>query len=77
ILLGKEDDKPEWSKIWEISDRLVHKAIELGGTASGEHGIGIGKRRYMAHEHGEALQWMKSIKALFDPNQILNPGKIL
>ncbi len=77
IFMGKEGDREEWARIWEISDRIVRKAIELGGTASGEHGIGLGKRRYMAQEHGEALQWMRRLKELFDPNHILNPGKIL
>jgi len=54
----------------------VRKAIDVGGTATGEHGTGIGKRKYMKAEHGNGLVWMKKIKNLFDPNGILNPGKI-
>ena len=42
----------------------------------GEHGVGLGKRKYMSSEHGASLEWMKRVKALFDPNGILNPGKI-
>jgi D-lactate dehydrogenase (cytochrome) len=59
-------------------DQLVEHAIMLGGTCTGEHGIGIGKRKYMQREHGEAaFQTMQRIKHLLDPNGILNPGKIL
>ena len=62
--------------IEEIVDRLVALTLELGGTATGEHGIGLGKRKFMTNEHGPSLQWMQQIKSLFDPNGILNPGKI-
>jgi D-lactate dehydrogenase (cytochrome) len=75
-ILGKKGDQKQWDLIKEISQRLVSKSIELGGTATGEHGIGLGKRKYMAAEHGTSLQWMKRVKSLFDPNGILNPGKI-
>lgn len=75
-LVGKKSDQKQWDLIKEISQRLVSKCIELGGTATGEHGIGLGKRKYMAAEHGTSLQWMKRVKTLFDPNGILNPGKI-
>ncbi|NNL49141.1 MAG: FAD-binding protein, partial [Acidimicrobiia bacterium] len=57
---------------------LITKAIELGGTCSGEHGIGLGKKQYMVPEHGaEAVDTMWVIKRALDPNGILNPGKIL
>ena len=55
---------------------VLQKTLELGGTATGEHGIGLGKRKFMDAEHGTSLEWMKKVKALFDPNGILNPGKI-
>jgi D-lactate dehydrogenase (cytochrome) len=54
----------------------VEEALALGGTATGEHGVGIGKRKFMEAEHGISLKWMKQIKDLFDPKGILNPGKI-
>jgi D-lactate dehydrogenase (cytochrome) len=75
-IVGEKGDQKQWDLITEISQRLVSKCIELGGTATGEHGIGLGKRKYMAAEHGTSLQWMKRVKSLFDPNGILNPGKI-
>ena len=59
-----------------LVQRLVSKALDLGGTATGEHGVGLGKKKYMTAEHGKSLDWMKQIKSLFDPNGILNPGKI-
>jgi len=57
-------------------DALVETALALGGSCSGEHGMGLGNRRYAAREHGPALALMQRVKALFDPHGILNPGKI-
>jgi len=54
----------------------VHYALELGGTATGEHGVGVGKQKFMAAEHGESLAVMHQLKQTLDPNGILNPGKI-
>jgi D-lactate dehydrogenase (cytochrome) len=73
---GKKGDKKQWDQIDQLVQRLVLKALALGGTATGEHGVGLGKKKYMTAEHGKSLEWMKQIKALFDPNGILNPGKI-
>ena len=62
----------------ELSRLIVEKALELEGTASGEHGIGLGKRKYMVAEHGaEAVETMRSIKQALDPHNLLNPGKVL
>jgi D-lactate dehydrogenase (cytochrome) len=55
---------------------IVKKALEPGGTATGEHGVGIGKMKFMQAEHGRSLDWMRNIKDQFDPQGILNPGKI-
>jgi len=57
-------------------DVLVEEALALGGSCSGEHGMGLGNRRYAAREHGAALALMQGVKRLFDPCGILNPGKI-
>jgi D-lactate dehydrogenase (cytochrome) len=77
VFMGKTGDVGEWKKIDEIYDQLVGRALGLGGTATGEHGVGLGKRKYMAAEHGSSLAWMRKIKDLLDPNGILNPGKLL
>ena len=73
---GKKGNKKQWAQIDELVHRLVSRANDLGGTATGEHGVGLGKKKYMTAEHGKSLEWMKQIKTLFDPNGILNPGKI-
>ena len=73
---GKKGDEKQWAQIDKLVQRLVSKALDLGGTATGEHGVGLGKKKYMTAEHGKSLDWMKQIKTLFDPNGILNPGKI-
>ncbi len=61
-----------------FADRIALRAIEAGGTVSGEHGIGLGKRSYLEREHGtEAVALMRALKATLDPDNILNPGKVL
>jgi len=65
-----------YQSIYEMNTEVVQKAISLNGTATGEHGIGIGKSRFMKMEHGVALDVMFQIKQSLDPNSILNPGKI-
>jgi D-lactate dehydrogenase (cytochrome) len=57
-------------------DALVEQALALGGSCSGEHGMGLGNRRYAAREHGAALEVMRAVKEVFDPHGILNPGKM-
>jgi D-lactate dehydrogenase (cytochrome) len=75
-LIGRKGDAQQWRRIEAIAAKMVEHALALGGTATGEHGVGIGKRRFMPKEHGDSLAWMRKIKGLFDPNHILNPGKI-
>jgi D-lactate dehydrogenase (cytochrome) len=75
-IAGKKGDREQWDRIHYVAERLVQKTLDLGGTATGEHGIGLGKRKFMVAEHGSSLEWMKKVKNLFDPNGILNPGKI-
>ena len=69
-------DDAEYSAGQAINADIVHKALELGGTATGEHGVGLGKARFMPLEHGIGLDVMRSVKQALDPNGILNPGKI-
>ena len=52
------------------------KTLELNGTITGEHGIGLHKKEYLIKEHGDNIPIMKSIKRTLDPNNIMNPGKI-
>ena len=59
-----------------VGDAIVRCTVDLGGTATGEHGVGIGKRKFMSYEHGASLETMKRIKTLLDPKGIMNPGKI-
>jgi D-lactate dehydrogenase (cytochrome) len=62
----------------QVTDHLVEQALALGGTCTGEHGVGLGKQKYMLAEHGPvALNLMRQLKAMLDPNGILNPGKVL
>ena len=75
-ILGNPEEETQWQRVEEASEEIVNYALECGGTATGEHGIGIGKRKFMRKEHGESLKLMKQIKELLDPNGIMNPGKI-
>jgi D-lactate dehydrogenase (cytochrome) len=65
-----------YQSVYDMNTEVVNKAISLKGTATGEHGVGIGKARFMKMEHGLALDVMREVKQTFDPNGILNPGKI-
>ena len=56
--------------------RLIERALSMGGTCTGEHGIGMGKREFLIAEHGASIKEMKKIKKAFDPKNIMNPGKI-
>jgi D-lactate dehydrogenase (cytochrome) len=76
VLAGDLNNEKEWNKLEEINDRIVTRAVEVGGTCTGEHGIGIGKRKFMELEHGQSYHLMRQIKELIDPKGLLNPGKI-
>ncbi len=60
----------------QVHQEIVDFALGHGGTCTGEHGVGIGKRRFLAQEHGDTLALMASIKSVFDPAGIMNPGKL-
>jgi len=76
IVAGHFGDSDFMRRLDQTNEEMVLFALSVGGTATGEHGVGIGKRKFMAREHGESLRLMKQIKQLLDPNGILNPGKI-
>lgn len=65
------------ASVKDCVQRIVAHAMRLGGTCSGEHGIGLGKRHYLPEEHGGAVDVMRSIKTALDPQNLLNPGKLL
>ncbi|MGX0975195.1 D-lactate dehydrogenase (cytochrome) [Roseovarius sp. MBR-51] len=77
ILLIDPDNPAELTAAKAASDRMVTRALALGGTATGEHGIGIGKLDYMQREHGAGWALMGTIKQALDPLNILNPGKLV
>ena len=77
IIMLNPDDPTEFATISRISERLVERALKFGGTCSGEHGVGFGKLKYLAAEHGAALEVMRSIKKAIDPNNLMNPGKLI
>jgi D-lactate dehydrogenase (cytochrome) len=78
LILVQPDDTAALAKAQAFAQRLAERAIAMDGTCTGEHGIGIGKRKYMALEHGDgALSVMRAIKQALDPGNLMNPGKVL
>ncbi len=71
------DDDGMLAKALELDKRLVQRALEMGGTCTGEHGIGMGKLKHMRNEHGAAVDAMRAIKIALDPQNIMNPGKVV
>ena len=72
------DDDTMFERALELDRRMVERAQAMGGTCTGEHGIGIGKLKHMRNEHGDgAIAAMQAIKAALDPDDIMNPGKIV
>ena len=76
-IIGYDPNKEgEYEKIRLLSNKLIDKTLELEGTITGEHGIGLHKKSYLLKEHGDNIPLMKSIKRSIDSNNIMNPGKI-
>lgn len=76
-LLVMPGDDAELAAAKRVATRMAERALAVGGTITGEHGVGIGKRPLMRAQHGEAIGVMAAIKAALDPDNILNPGKML
>ena len=76
-LLLDRNNADELKRAHELSERLVRRALAMEGTSTGEHGIGLGKIDYLVEELGEAVNVMRTIKRALDPDNILNPGKIV
>ena len=75
LLIDKKSDE-ELKKLDDFLIRISERAIRMDGTCTGEHGVGQGKRKYMLKELGGAVDIMKKVKNAFDPNKIMNPGKL-
>lgn len=77
ILAVDPDNASEVAEAYRIHERMVEHALALGGTCTGEHGVGLGKRKFQVAEHSDSLAMMRQIKCVFDPKGILNPGKLV
>jgi D-lactate dehydrogenase (cytochrome) len=77
VFLLDPDDAASIAQAEALNTRVVEDALARGGTCTGEHGIGQGKIRYLEREHGDLVPLFRGIKELFDPNGIMNPGKVL
>ena len=76
IMLLDPDNNEEVSKAKKFNEKLIDRALEMGGTSTGEHGIGLGKKDCLIKEQGLSIEFMKNIKKALDPKNIMNPGKI-
>jgi D-lactate dehydrogenase (cytochrome) len=77
LLLVDPRDEAALSRARGVNDRLVDRALACGGTCTGEHGVGLGKRASLEKEHGDLLPTMRAIKAALDPRNLMNPGKVV
>ena len=75
-ILYNPNNKHDYKMIREFSNKLIQKALELEGTITGEHGVGINKKEYLLKQHHDNIPLMSMIKKSIDPNNIMNPGKI-
>jgi D-lactate dehydrogenase (cytochrome) len=76
VIVLDPNDPEEIQQANEFNERLIGRALAMGGTCTGEHGIGLGKREHLLNEHGDAVEVMASIKKSLDPKNLMNPGKI-
>lgn len=76
IILVDPDRPEEIERAMDANRRMVARALALGGTCTGEHGVGLGKREFLEAEHGEGVAVMRAVKAALDPRGLMNPGKI-
>jgi D-lactate dehydrogenase (cytochrome) len=76
LVLCDRDSEEELKLAKAFNERLVRRALEMGGTCTGEHGIGRGKIDFLEEEHGPAVDVMRAIKRALDPSNLMNPGKI-
>ena len=77
LFLFDPDSQDDYKLAKDLTQRMNRRALELGGTITGEHGIGIGKMAMLAEEHGEAVNIMADVKRALDPDNLMNPGKVV
>ncbi|TNE62212.1 MAG: FAD-binding protein [Alphaproteobacteria bacterium] len=77
IIAADPHDPVEMQRAEDLKEKMAHRAIEMGGTVTGEHGIGSGKRKFLEAERGASLALMRQVKAALDPFGIMNPGKVV
>ena len=75
-ILFDRSDAEELEKVELASTEIMKVCVDAGGTITGEHGIGLQKKEYLVKQHPDNIPLMKMIKKSFDPNNILNPGKV-
>ena len=74
FLIDPANEAEDLKQFQQLNDRLIERALKMGGTCTGEHGVGIGKIHYMRAEHGESVEMMRQIKQALDPLNLFNPG---
>lgn len=77
MILVRPDHEEDLGEAKALNERLVKRALSMEGTCTGEHGIGYGKMGWLREEHGEGVDLMVALKRTFDPDNILNPGKVV
>ncbi|MCC6533420.1 MAG: FAD-binding protein [Burkholderiales bacterium] len=77
VILVDPSDHGEVARAAALNDQVVRRALAMGGSCSGEHGVGYGKLEFLEPEHGEALALMRTLKAALDPLNLMNPGKLV
>jgi D-lactate dehydrogenase (cytochrome) len=77
VILIRPESAEDLAEAKAFNERLVRRALDMEGTCTGEHGVGWGKKNWLIAEHGEAIELMKTIKRTFDPDNLMNPGKLV
>ncbi len=77
VYLVDPDDADELAEAKRLNERMVMRALAMDGTCTGEHGVGYGKLDFLQAEHGEAVSVMRLVKRALDPQNIMNPGKVV
>ncbi len=76
IYLVDPGNAAELAEVTRLNQRMVARALDMGGTCTGEHGVGLGKMAFLEQEHGDAIDVMRAVKRALDPRDLMNPGKI-